>query len=121
MEKVVLNMLKLFLINAKENNILEINENELRENFKKFKFSEKYGKYFYSYIYDENNYCMKFEKELNTLIKNKQISRYNEYLYIYNIDSSCKTHYSKELNRIVIQMVSDYIKLNMEKEKVKII
>lgn len=117
MENIILNMVKLLLIRMKENNILEVDENELRENFYKFKNSKKYQKYFYSYIYDENGICIKFEKELKSLIIKEQIIKYNNYLYI-NMNTN-DNHFSKNLNNITDQMISDYIKFNMEKQKIK--
>ena len=121
MEKIVLNMVKLLLIHMKENNILEINLDDFKESFFKFKNSEEYGKFFYSYIYDENCLCQKFERELNTLTKNNQIFKYNKYIYIYTINTECKSHFSDELNNLVDKMVNDFVKFNMEKIKVKAI
>lgn len=119
MEKIVLNMVKLILIHMKESNILELDLNDFRESFFKFKNSEKYGKFFYSYVYDENCLCQKFERELNTLIKNNQVFKHDKYLYIYSIDTECKSHFSDEINILVDNMVYDFIKFNMEKQKVK--
>lgn len=114
-------MLKLFLIQAKESNIIEMDEDELRENFFKFKNMEKYKKYLNSYIYDENNICIKFEKQLKNLIHDKQVEKYGKYLYIYNIDANCKKHFPDEIHKIINEMVSDYINFNMEKQKIKMV
>lgn len=114
-----LNMVKLFLIHAKESNILEVNINELRENFYKFKMSGKYEKLLIDYIYDEDNICLKFESELRELIKNRKIDLNNPYLFIFDIDTSYRNSFDFETNNHVCKMVSDYIQFNMNKEKVK--
>ena len=123
MKNLTPNMVKLFLIHAKENNILEVNLNELRNNFFEFKNSEKYGIILQNYQYDENNICLKFESEILNIIREKKLNNKKNsdyYLYIYDIDTSYRDNFSPELNNLCDQMVLDYRKLNMKKQKVKI-
>lgn len=123
MKNLTPNMVKLFLIHAKENNILEVNLNELRNSFFEFKNSEKYGIILQDYQYNEDNICLKFESELRNIIKEKNLNNVknsNYYLYIYDIDTSYRDNFSPELNHLCDQMVLDYRKLNMKKQKVKI-
>lgn len=118
MEEKNLNIVKLFLIKAKESNILELDENEFRENFFNFKNFENYEEYLTNYVIDENNICLKFEKELNDLIVNNQIQRYKNYIYIYNMDTNINI--ADKDSEIINSMIFDYIKLNMGKQKVKV-
>lgn len=120
MEKIVLNLVKLFIIHAKENNILELDINDLRDNFQRFKEMEAYQSLLYSYVFEQNNMCGKLEKEINDLIKSKQLFLFDNLLYIFNINTSVKNKFPLDINRIINQMVQDYIKLNMEKAKQKI-
>ena len=83
MTKYVLNVLKLFIIHAKESNIQELDINELRENFYQFSKMEKYQSILHNYEYDENGICLNFESELKKLIFNKQVTLHKKLLYIY--------------------------------------
>lgn len=120
MGKTILNLTKLFIIHAKENNILELDINELRENFYQMKQVEKYQKLLSSYEYDENHICLKLEKEIQQLTKDEQISIYKNMIYIYNINLKPENHYTHEINSLVDQMITDYIMLNMKKQKSKV-
>lgn len=126
MKNLTPNMVKLFLIHAKENNISEVSLNELRNSFFEFKNSEKYGIILQDYQYDEDNICLKYESEILHIIKDKELNSNQNledphyYLYIYDIDTSYRDNFSPELNNLCDQMVLDYRKLNMKKQKVKI-
>lgn len=113
-------IVKLFIVHAKQNNILELNKNELRENFFKFINTEKYENLLQMYEYDENNICIQLERELIDLIKHKQISEYKDCFYIYGIRTDYSNAYSDDINFLVRQMVADYIILNMQKQKVNV-
>ena len=119
MTKYVLNVLKLFIIHAKESNIHELDINELRENFYQFSKMEKYQSILNSYKFDENGICLNFESELKKLIFNKQVTLHKNLLYIYTIDTKMEEHFSDEINHLVRQMVTDYITMNMNRQKVK--
>lgn len=118
MEKIVLNLVKLFIIHAKENNILELDLNELRQFFYILKSNEKYENILYSYIYDENNICLKLEKEIKKLILDNQIQQYSNYIYIYNINTNSEKHFPTEINNLIRGMVQEYVYTNMQKQKV---
>ena len=119
MTKYVLNVLKLFIIHAKESNIHELDINELRENFYKFSKMEKYQSILNSYKFDENGICINFESELKKLIYNKQVTLHKNLLYIYTIDTKMKEHFNDKINHLVSQMITDYITMNMNRQKVK--
>lgn len=111
-------ILKLFIAHAKLNNILELDKNDLRENFFQFKNSEKYANLLRSYEYDENNICFQFEKELNDLIRQKQIVEHKKIFYIYGVYTDIEKAFMGNINSLVRDMVRDYIGLNMQKQKV---
>lgn len=122
MQKLQLNLVKLFIIHAKDSNILELDINELRENFRVFKSREKYEALLSSYefeVFNEGNICRKLESEINILISEKKILKNKNMLYIYNVKDMSKELYSDEINKLVNQMVNDYINLNMSRQKVK--
>lgn len=122
MQKLQLNLVKLFIIHAKDSNILELDINELRENFRVFKHNEKYEALLSSYdfeVFNEDHICRKLESEINILISEKKILKNKNMLYIYNVKDISKELYSDEINKLVNQMVNDYINLNMSRQKVK--
>lgn len=122
MQKLPLNLVKLFIVHAKDSNILELDINELRENFRVFKCREKYQVLLSSYdfeAFNEDHICRKLESEINILISEKKIIKNKNMLYIYNVKDISKELYSDEINKLVNQMVNDYINLNMSRQKVK--
>lgn len=119
MTKYILNVLKLFIIHAKDSNIQELDINELRENFYQFTKMEKYQSILYGYTYDENCICLKFEKELKKVISTKQVFKYNNMIYIFAINSESKIHFNNKINQLVNEMVTDYITMNMNRQKRK--
>lgn len=123
MQKLTLNLVKLFIVHAKDSNILELDINELRENFRIFKNKEKYQALLSSYDFEpfnEDHICRKLESEINILIAEKKIIKNKNMLYIYNVKDISKELYSHKINKLVDEMVVDYINLNMSRAKQKV-
>ena len=118
-ENGMLGVTELFIIHAKKSNILELNKNDLRENFFQLKQNEKYASFLKYYEYDENNICFLLEKELKLLVNTNQIIECKDSFYINEIKSDIDKMHLDEINDLVRQMVNDYVKLNMQKQKVK--
>ena len=112
-------IVELFLICAKNNLIVEVDRNDLRNYFFEATKMEQFQPLLTFYHWNENELCLKLELEINDLIVNKKITEYEKYLYIYNIPSNYLNEFDKEIISLIDQMVLNFVKFNMKNQEKK--
>lgn len=112
-------IVELFLICAKNNLIVEVDRNDLRNYFFKATKMEQFQPLLTFYHWNENELCLKLELEINDLIVNKKITEYENYLYIYNMPSNYLNEFDKEIISLIDQMVLNFVKFNMKNQEKK--
>lgn len=112
-------IVELFLICAKNNLIVEVDRNDLRNYFFEATKMEQFQPLLTFYRWNENELCLKLELEINDLIVNKKITEYENYLYIYNMPSNYLNEFDKEIIFLIDQMVLNFVKFNMKNQEKK--
>lgn len=115
------NLVKLFLMRAKRNLIIEVDKNDLRNSFFELKKMKQFQPLLSSYEWNKNGLCIKLELEINDLIFNHQVSQYGNYLYINNMKEDYENMLDIDTIKLIDQMISNFIQFNMSKQKVKTI